>query len=234
MVLYQHDNDYIIRVNGEDLMHSRQHASEQALARLGCAHLAGRPSPRVLVGGLGMGFTLRQALDLLPPGAAVVVGELMDAVVTWNREHFGRLNDHPLSDPRVDLRTGDAAALIASAKDTYDAILLDIDNGPAAVSAAANQRLYGHQGITACRRALRRNGCLAVWSSVPGKRFEHVLMDCDFHVRRYRVPAHPGKNAPSCFVWVAARNARLLPEGGGAPRPAAPPAGRPRNHRRGR
>ena len=134
MVLYQHGRDFSIRINGQDLMHSRQHESERELARLGCAHLVGRKAPSILVGGLGMGYTLRQALDMLSPHAQVVVGELLGSVVEWNREFFGELNGQPLRDERVDLKTGDIVELISRSKGRFDAILLDIDNGPSAMT----------------------------------------------------------------------------------------------------
>lgn len=218
MVLYRHDRDFSITINGQDLMNSRQHESELELARLGCAHLADRKAPSILIGGLGMGYTLRQVLDMLGPDGQVVVGELLDAVVAWNRAFLGELNGQPLGDERVDLKTGDVVELIARSKGRFDAILLDIDNGPSAMTDERNRRLYGHEGIQACRRALRRRGCLAVWSAVSSKTFEQLLMGCNFHVRRFRVPAYRGSKSPSRFVWVAAEDKASLPPGGSAPR----------------
>jgi spermidine synthase len=218
MTLYQHDRDFLIRINGEDLMHSRQHESELELARLGCAHLAGRKESSILIGGLGMGYTLRQALDMLRPGAEVVVGELLGAVVDWNRKFLGELNGRPLEDERVSLETGDIVELISRSEDRFDAILLDVDNGPSAMTDSGNNRLYGYEGIGACRRALRTQGCLAVWSAEPSKEFELLLMDCGFQVRRYRVPAYKGKKAHSYFIWVASEHKGILPPGGGEPR----------------
>jgi spermidine synthase len=218
MVLYQHDRDFYIKVNGQDLMHSRHYESERELARLGCRHLAGHKSPALLIGGLGMGYTLRQALDMLGPNARVVVAELLAEVIEWNREFFGELNGRPLEDKRVELRTVDIVELIAHSRSEFDAILLDVDNGPNAVSDSGNRRLYGFEGIDACRRALRPKGCLAVWSAEPSKEFERVLMDCRFHVRRFRVSAHKGSKSQSRFVWVASQDKTLLPPGGGEPR----------------
>ncbi len=217
MVLYQHDRDFSIMINGEDLMHSRQHESELDLARLGCAHLAAHKVPSILIGGLGMGYTLRQALDMLSPHAQVVVGELLSAVVEWNREFFGELNGQPLRDERVDLKTGDIVELILRSKGRFDAILLDIDNGPSAMTDSGNRRLYGREGIRACRGALREHGCLAVWSAEPSKKFEQLLMSCNFHVRRFRVPAYKGSKSQSRFVWVASEDKIILPPGGGEP-----------------
>lgn len=217
MELRQHDRDFSITINGEELMNSRQHESEMELARLGCASLAGRKAPSILIGGLGLGYTLRQALDMLSPHAKVVVCELLGAVVEWNREFFGELNGHPLEDERVDLKTGDVVKIISRSKSRFDAILLDIDNGPSAVTDSGNQRLYGREGIRACRRALRKQGCLAVWSAEPSKSFEQLLMNCNFHVRRFRVPAYKGSKSQSYFVWVASEDKIVLPPGGGEP-----------------
>ena len=218
MVLYEHDREFSIWINGQELMNSRQHESELELARLGCAALAGRGAPRVLIGGLGLGYTLRQTLDVLGPGAEVVVGELWGAVVEWNRKFLGELNGHPLEDERVDLRTGDVVELISRSKSKFDAILLDIDNGPSALTAPENRYLYGREGIRACRGALREKGRLALWSPEPNKSFEQLLVSCHFHVRRYRVPAYKKSNSQSRFVWVAAEDETVLPPGGGEPR----------------
>jgi spermidine synthase len=218
MVLYKHDREFSIRINGQELMNSRQHESELELARLGCAALADRPASSVLIGGLGLGYTLRQALDLLGPDAEVVVGELLGAVVEWNRRFLGELNGNPLEDERVDLRTGDVVELISRSQSQFDAILLDIDNGPSALTAPENRYLYGREGIRACRRALRQGGCLALWSPEPNKGFEQLLVSGNFHVRRYRVPAYKGSHSQSRFVWVASEDKTVLPPGGGEPR----------------
>ena len=218
MVLYQHDCNFIIEIDGDDLMLSRHNESELELARLGCAHLADSKAPSILIGGLGMGYTLRQALDMLSPDAEVVVGELLDAVVEWNRKFLGVLNSQPLADDRVELKTGNIVELISLSKNRFDAILLDIDNGPSAMTYSGNSRLYGFEGILSCQRALRKKGCLAVWSAGPCKEYEQMLMRCDFHVRRYRVPAYKGSKSQSRFVWVASENESILPPGGGEPR----------------
>jgi spermidine synthase len=217
MELYQHDRDFSIKINGLELMNSRQHASEQELARLGCAHLSGRVAPCVLIGGLGMGYTLRQALDMLAPDASVVVSELLPAVVEWNRQYLGALNGQPLDDKRVALVSGDIFELISQSIARFDAILLDVDNGPSAMTDSGNQRLYGPAGIVACRRALRKQGSLAIWSTEPSKSFEQLLMGCGLQVRRYRVKAYPGSNATPLFIWVAAEDETILPPGGGEP-----------------
>jgi len=218
MVLYQHDRDFSIRVNGQVLMSSRQHESEMELARLGCAHLADHSAPRVLIGGLGMGYTLCQTLDMLGPDANVIVSELMTAVVNWNREYLGELNGQPLDDKRTELIIGDVFQLISRSKGKFDTILLDIDNGPSAITDSGNQRLYSPTGIQACRRALRKQGCLAIWSADPSKSFEQLLIRYQFHVRRYKLNAYKESNKKSLFVWVAALDKTILPPGGGKPR----------------
>lgn len=226
MELWRHDGEYSIRVNGQDLMNSRQHESELELARLGCARLAGHKAPSILVGGLGMGYTLREVLDRVGPAANVMVSELVQAVTDWNREFLGELNGQPLSDPRVTLQSGNVIDLIAASAKTYDAILLDVDNGPSAFTDAGNKRLYGRAGMQACYRALRGKGCLAIWSSEPSKSFERLLMGCNFHVRRYRVPVYKGAKSQTCFVWLASADEKTLPPGGGEPTPALPKVGR--------
>jgi spermidine synthase len=217
MVLYQHGRDFSIQINGQDLMHSRQHESELELARLGCAHLAGHKAPCILIGGLGMGYTLHQALEMLSCHARVVVGELLGAVVEWNREYLGELNGQPLEDNRVDLKTGDIVGLISRSRHRFDAILLDIDNGPSGMTDSGNRRLYGREGILSCRRALRESGCLALWSAEPSKKFERLLMSCCFHVRRFRVSTYKGSKSRSRFIWVASTDNTILPRGGGEP-----------------
>ena len=211
MLLYRHDGQYSIRVDGCELMNSRQHESELELARLGCASLTGHRAPSVLVGGLGLGYTLRQALDMLGRQANVVVAELLAPVVDWNRAFIGELNGQPLADPRVDLKVVDVFDLISHSRRRFDAILLDVDNGPDALTDPGNQRLYGRQGILACRRALRGRGCLAVWSAGPSRRFERLLMSCNLHVRCYRAAAYKGSASRPRFIWVASEHKGNLP-----------------------
>jgi len=213
MTLYEHDHDFSIKINGLELMNSRQHESEQELARLGCAHLAGRESASVLIGGLGLGYTLRQALDLLGADAKVVVSELLPAVVEWNRTYLVELNGHALDDKRTELVTGDIFPLISQSSGRFDAILLDVDNGPIAMTDAGNQRLYSPEGIQSCKRALRKPGCLVVWSTVPSKAFESRLLNCGFYIRRYRAKTYAASSSKAIFIWVAAEDEQLLPPG---------------------
>jgi spermidine synthase len=215
MELFQHDQDFSININGQELMNSLHHESELELARLGCGHLAERKSTNILIGGLGMGFTLRQALDMLSSQALVVVGELLVPVVDWNREFLGQLNGHPLADERVDVQAGDVVALISRSKNKFDAILLDIDNGPAAITNSGNRCLYSKEGIEACKLALRKQGVLSVWSAEPNKKFEKLLMTCGFYVTRFRVPAYKGSKTQSRLIFVASEDKKMLPPGGG-------------------
>ncbi len=192
-------------------MSSRTHESELELARLGCFALTERFSPTVLIGGLGLGYTLRQSLDMLHKGAKVVVSELLDSVIKWNRKYLGELNKHPLQDKRVDLQSGDVVDLIANSEDRFDAILLDIDNGPDALSNSGNSRLYGREGIMACRRALKKNGCIAVWSTGERKSFERLLLSCKFNVRRYQAALHKGSKQRAITIWIASENKKKFP-----------------------
>lgn len=233
MVLYQHDEDFSIRVDGQVLMHSRQHESELELARLGCAHLEKRVAPCVLIGGLGLGYTLGECLKLVSPKASVTVCELMPELVDWNREFLGELTMHPLNDKRVKIHQGDVVELLSKSAGKFDAVLLDVDNGPKAISDAANHRLYGRRGIRLCRNALTRSSCLAVWSAEPDKGYEGALVRAGMAVMRYRVPAYKGSKSQSRFIWVAAGKKSLLPPGGGEPRKPsrqAPREGERRKH----
>jgi spermidine synthase len=229
MGLHEHDEGFSIKVNGQLLMSSRQHESELALARLGCAHLVQHEAPTVLIGGLGMGYTLAQTLSMLGSGAKVTVSELMPEILAWNQKYFGALNGKPLEDARTDVILGNIFSILAKADERFDAILLDIDNGPTAITDEGNGQLYTREGMESCRRALRNKGCLAVWSAEPSKSFEALLMSCHFHVRRYKVPAYAGTTKNSRFVWVSTENERLLPPGGGEPRPAKKK--KPKNNR---
>jgi spermidine synthase len=236
VTLCQHDRDYTIRVNRQELMNTRQHESELELARLGCAHLTTRKAPSVLIGGLGLGYTLRQTLDMVAHGAEIVVAELLKDIVEWNRNQLAELNGNCLNDKRVRVNVGDVLGIIASSQKSFDAILLDIDNGPSAMTESANNNLYTKKGIEACRRALRERGCLAVWSADACKQYEERLVRCGFHVRRFRVPAYKGSKSQGRFVWVASENKGVLPPGGGEPhlpKRRAPQSGRrPFRHKR--
>jgi spermidine synthase len=183
LTLIRHPSEYLILANGRSLMSSRMHSSEDALAVLGCHRARTLTRPRVLVGGLGMGFTLRAALDILPPAARIVVAELVPAVLEWNRGPLGALAKRPLDDPRVRIEEGDVGATMRSNPSRFDAVLLDVDNGPAALTASANAGLYDSEGVAVARASLRPGGVLAVWSASVDRRFEQRLCAGGFRVQ---------------------------------------------------
>ncbi len=207
--LTRQDTEYVILVDGKPLMSSRRHGSEEALATLGCQHARTMDEPQVLVGGLGMGFTLRATLDLLPPGAIVTVAELLPAIVEWNRGPLGSLADHPVKDPRVRIELGDVGRVLrASEPSGFDAILLDVDNGPAAFTVAQNAGLYDNAGVSAAYVALRAGGVLAVWSAWDDRKFEQRLRFHGFAVEVARVRARLKKGGPRHAIFVGVRGER--------------------------
>ncbi len=174
MTLTRRDGAYYLNLKSSgELMTSRAHGSERALATLAIAAMPKTPRPRVLVGGLGFGYTLRAALDALPPDAEVVVAELFDLVLTANRGEVGELAGRPLDDPRVSVRMGDVRDALGDA--TFEAILLDVDNGPEAFTLAANSRLYSGKGLARLARSLVPRGILGIWSNAEGPPSEPVL-----------------------------------------------------------
>jgi spermidine synthase len=190
--------------NGKSLMSSRMHGSEQALAALALRRME-MPDACVLVGGLGMGFTLRATLDLVPRDATVVVAELVPAVVEWNRGALGTLAGHPLRDPRVRVEMGDVADTLQSSPERFDAVLLDVDNGPDAFTAATNARLYNDAGLAAARAALKPDGVLAVWSAWEDRRFEQRLRYAGFVVHIERVRGRLKKGGPKHTIFLASK-----------------------------
>ncbi len=188
--------------NGKSLMSSRMHGSEQALAAFALRRLQ-VPDARVLVGGLGMGFTLRATLDLLAGDATVVVAELVPAVVEWNRGALGTLAGHPLRDARVQVEIGDVADTLHASPGGFDAVLLDVDNGPDAFTATTNARLYSDQGLAAARAALKPGGVLAVWSAWEDRRFEQRLRYAGFVVDIERVRGRLKKGGPKHTIFLA-------------------------------
>jgi spermidine synthase len=207
LALTRRDREYVILANGRSLMSSRMHGSEEALATIGCRHARRSARPCVLVGGLGMGFTLRAALDSLPPDAIVHVAELLPAVVSWNREVLAPLAGHPLKDRRVHVIIGDAAETLASSRDRFDAVLLDVDNGPDALTAAANDLLYSDAGVAAIRGALKDGGVVGVWSARDDRKFEQRLRYAGFHVEVQRVRARLKKGGPRHTIFFGCKRA---------------------------
>jgi spermidine synthase len=193
LTLTHHPSEFAILADGQSLMTSRMHASEDALAILGCRYARALECPSVLVGGLGMGFTLRAALDVLPHAARVVVAELVPTVVEWNRGPLAALANHPLDDPRVTVESGDVAEVLRSSPGCFDAVLLDVDNGPDAMTAPTNAGLYDARGIGIVREALREGGMLAVWSARDDRQFARRLRAAGFTVQREHPAARPNK-----------------------------------------
>ncbi|MBE0599227.1 MAG: hypothetical protein IH614_18445 [Desulfuromonadales bacterium] len=203
--LLQRDDEFSISiVGGGVLMNTRAHGSEDALAELVCSKIRHRPGSRVLIGGLGMGFTLASALQHLGLDAEVVVAELVPAVVGWNRGPLGVYAGNPLHDGRATVREGDVANILKSERKAFDAILLDVDNGPEGLTRKKNNWLYGMEGLTASYLALRPNGMLAVWSAGPDRDFTERLQKIGFTVKQARVRAHQNKGELHT-IWLAQR-----------------------------
>jgi spermidine synthase len=202
--LKRRGSEFSIMLGTNELMNSRLSGSEEALARLSCAKIRGRPRPNILIGGLGMGFTLRAALAELPPDAAVVVAELVPAVVAWARGPMAELFAGCLDDRRVEIREADVADEIGSGKSAYDAILLDVDNGPDGLSRDENDRLYSMPGLAAARAVLRPGGVLAVWSAHPDRGFVTRLKRSGLEVEEVATRAR-GKRGARHVIWLAIR-----------------------------
>jgi len=202
--LYEHDGEYAIKIPGRgELMNTKVHGSEKALAELACERMAGSDQPRILVGGLGMGFTLAAALDVVGEDAEVVVAELVPEVVDWNREYTGAAAGHPLNDPRSTVYVGDVANVIRDDKQgTFDAILLDVDNGPEAIIRRENDWLYTIPGLEAARRALRPGGVLGVWSAGPDHLFRARLKHAGFKVEEKIVRPHRAGKGSRHYIWI--------------------------------
>ena len=207
LTLTRHTSEYVILANGKSLMSSRMHGSEEAMATLACRRARTLPRPCVLVGGLGMGFTLRATLDLLPPDASVVLAELVPAVVEWNRGPLGPLAAHPLKDRRVRVEMGDVADMLRASRNRFDAVLLDVDNGPAAFTESDNAGLYGNRGVAAARDALKPDGVIAVWSAWDDRKFEQRLRHAGFTVEIERVRARLKKGGPRHTIFLGHRHA---------------------------
>jgi spermidine synthase len=191
-----------IRLDGFELMNSRMSGSEEALARLALARIAGRAAPQILIGGLGMGFTLRAAQSIAPADARIVVAELSADVARWARGRMAGLFGDSLADPRVDLRIGDVGEAMAAA--AFDAILLDVDNGPDALARPANATLYSPAGLRAGHRSLRPGGVLAIWSAGPDERFTRRLREAGFTVAVETARGGRGRGARH-VIWLAGK-----------------------------
>lgn len=201
--LFRRGGDFIIAIGGNELMSSRMSGSEEALAAMSCERLAGRKAVRLLIGGYGMGFTLRAALAALGPDARVTVAELVPGIIDWARGPMAELAAGCLDDPRVELVVGDVAAAIAGCRGQYDAILLDVDNGPDALTHEANDRIYSAAGLAAAKAALTRGGILAIWSAAPDARFTRRLAAAGFRVDEVGVRARSNGKGARHVIWFA-------------------------------
>jgi spermidine synthase len=204
--LLRRGDEFSIRLQGgNELMNSRLGGSEEALATLALARLADRPAPRVLIGGLGMGFTLRAAQAVAPPKASLVVSEIVPELVDWAEQYMAPVFGDCLSEPRVEVRTGDVGAVIGEAASAFDAILLDVDNGPDGLTRADNDLLYNEAGLYAARRALTPGGVLAIWSAAPDAAFSKRLSRSGFDVTAHTVRAGRSKSGSRHTIWIAVR-----------------------------
>ena len=201
--LYRRGKEFSIRVDGHELMNSSVHGSEEALSEMVCKRIAGQPSPRLLIGGLGMGFTVAAALRRLAADAQVVVAELVPEVIEWNRGPLSALANNPIRDRRVTLRATDVAQIIGTERQAYDAILLDVDNGPEGLTRKANDWLYSLAGLQAILHALRPAGVLAVWSATPHPAFVDRLCRVGFKVEEHPVRARGCRGGARHTIWIA-------------------------------
>jgi spermidine synthase len=203
--LKQRGAEFAIMLGSNELMNSRLSGSEEALATITCDKIRDRKAARILIGGLGMGFTLRAALASLGPGAAIVVAELVPAVIAWARGPMAEVFGASLTDPRVDIREADVGELIRSDPAAFDAILLDVDNGPEGLTRKSNDALYDLRGLNAARAALRPGGVLAVWSSTQNPKFTWRLQKAGFEVEEVRARANGPRGGARHVIWIATR-----------------------------
>jgi len=203
--LKQRGGEFSIMLGSNELMNSRLSGSEEALATLSREKIAGRARPNMLIGGLGMGFTLRAALSALPEDASVTVAELVPAVVQWARGPMSAVFQGCLDDPRVAIHQGDVGELIRQSKAKFDAILLDVDNGPDGLTRRSNDSLYDFAGLRSARDALRPGGVVAVWSSGPDAGFTRRLRDCGFAVEAVNTRANGKRGGARHVIWLAVK-----------------------------
>ncbi|MSP46278.1 MAG: spermidine synthase [Xanthobacteraceae bacterium] len=203
--LKRHGAEFAIMLGSDELMNSRLSGSEKALATIACERIRDRKAPRILIGGLGMGFTLRAALAALGPEARIIVAELVPAVVQWARGPMAEVFGTSLTDQRVGIREADVGELIRADASAYDAILLDVDNGPEGLTRKANDALYDLKGLSAARAALKPGGVLAVWSSGPNPKFTWRLGRAGFAVEEVRARANGPRGGARHVIWIATR-----------------------------
>ncbi|HET9427800.1 MAG TPA: spermidine synthase [Allosphingosinicella sp.] len=203
--LFRRGADFVITLGRNELMNSRMSGSEEALATIVCERLAGRKSPHLLIGGYGMGFTLRAALGALGRDARITVAELVPEIIDWAKGPMASLAANGLADPRVSLLEADVAASIVRSPDAWDAILLDVDNGPDGLVRQENDRLYSRDGLAAARASLRRGGILAIWSAAPDPAFTKRLKAAGFAVEEVVVRARSNGKGPRHVIWLATK-----------------------------
>lgn len=205
VILRKRGTEFSIRVAATELMNSRIHGSEDALAELTCSRISRKPGRRILLGGLGMGYTLAAALQHSDDDSLITVAELIPAVIRWNRQYLGHLAGNPLADDRVFVRQEDVAKTITREKSIWDAIILDVDNGPDGLTRKVNDRLYGLSGLKNAFLALRNGGVLSIWSSGTDEQFTSRLKQCRFQTEIVTVRARkPGKGARHT-IWLATK-----------------------------
>ena len=206
VILRKRGPEFSIRIATTELMNSRIHGSEDALAELTCSRISQKPGRRILIGGLGMGYTLAATLQHSGDDSLITVAELIPAVIRWNREHLGHLAGNPLADGRVFVRQEDVAETITREKSIWDAIILDVDNGPDGITRKVNDRLYGMSGLKNAFLALRTGGVLSIWSSGTDEQFTSRLKQCRFQTEIVTVRARkPGKGARHT-IWLATKD----------------------------
>jgi len=203
--LFRHGDDHMIMVDNNELMSSRVGGSEEALAVMTCERLGANASPHLLIGGYGLGFTLRAALEKFGNGGRATVAELVPEIIEWARGPMAALTAGCLDDPRVHLLAGDVATEIRSSTARYDAILLDVDNGPSGLVRAENDGLYSMKGLAAAKAALRPGGILAIWSAAPDAAFTRRLKSAGFNVEEATVRARSNGKGPRHTIWFAKR-----------------------------
>ncbi len=232
MTLHEHDGDYFIKLDGRQLMSSTATLSEIMLADKACGPLQNKGSARVLIGGLGLGFSLKRVLELVGKRAVVEVAELIPEVVAWNRELLANVNGRLLADPRVEIITGDVFALIRKAvNNRYDAILLDVDNGPTSFVQTKNRRLYDRRGLHAILKALNPGGRVAFWSAEPEPYFRDSLKRAGFEAEEYPSKAHERAKRFAHMIYVGERLVHALPPTAAKARPLPRPPDIPRSRR---
>jgi len=203
--LMRRGSEFAIKLGQNELMNSRLSGSEESLATIACEKIRNRKAPSILIGGLGMGFTLRAALASLGPEARITVAELVPAVLAWAQGPMAEIFGNSLTDPRVSLHQADVGEVIRSKGATFDAILLDVDNGPEGLTRESNNVLYGIKGLSATYAALNPGGVLAVWSSGPNRKFSARLPIAGFAVDERRVRANGSGGGAWHVIWIATR-----------------------------